>query len=54
MEMAAGVMVTSAAGNDANLTSRHIPAAYPEVVSAGSLTDYDGMPGGLSAVKSCG
>ena len=47
-------MVTSSSGNDANLTSLHIPAAFPEVISAGSLTDYDGKPGGQAAIQNCG
>ncbi|MGB3331091.1 MAG: S8 family serine peptidase, partial [Thermomicrobiales bacterium] len=41
----AGVPIVAAAGNS-NATGGIIPAAYPEVISVASLTDYNGMPGG--------
>ncbi|MGC4106328.1 MAG: S8 family serine peptidase [Thermomicrobiales bacterium] len=41
----AGVPVVVAAGNSST-TGGVIPAAYPEVISVASLTDYNGMPGG--------
>ncbi|MGC4193244.1 MAG: SH3 domain-containing protein [Thermomicrobiales bacterium] len=41
----AGVPIVAAAGNS-SATGGIIPAAYPEVISVASLTDYNGMPGG--------
>ncbi|KAK9866598.1 hypothetical protein WJX84_000577 [Apatococcus fuscideae] len=49
-----GVIVTASAGNDANLTALHIPAVFPEVMSAGSLTDYNGKAGGGAHAITCG
>ncbi len=43
-----GVIITVAAGNEGDDVTNHVPAAYPEVISVGSLADYDGLPGGLA------
>ncbi|KAK9827452.1 hypothetical protein WJX74_003285 [Apatococcus lobatus] len=44
----AGVIITVAAGNEGDDVANHVPAAYPEIISVGSLADYDGLPGGLA------
>jgi subtilisin len=46
--VAAGVVYTVAAGNDATDSSHFSPASFPEVITVGALADYDGKPGGLA------
>src|SRR5690606_21628379 len=47
--VAAGVTYVVAAGNEADDSSRHVPAAYDEVVTVSALADFDGLPGGLGS-----
>jgi subtilisin len=47
-----GVTVVAAAGNDARDLGEYpyaVPAAYPEVLTAGAFADSDGLPGGAGA-----
>lgn len=45
----AGVTFVVAAGNDAEDSAGHVPAAYDEVVTVSALADFDGRPGGLGS-----
>ncbi len=47
--VAAGVTYVVAAGNSYEDSSRHIPAAYDEVVTVSALADFNGAPGGGAA-----
>jgi subtilisin family serine protease len=47
--VAAGVTYVVAAGNASVDFQHSIPAAYPEVLTATAIADYDGQPGGLDA-----
>jgi subtilisin family serine protease len=49
----AGVVVVVAAGNDADLASEQVPAAYPEVITVSAFTESDGLPGGLGPAAGC-
>ncbi len=45
--VAAGTVYVASAGNGATDFGTSIPAAYPEVLTVTSMTDTDGLPGGL-------
>ena len=45
----AGVIVVVAAGNDSANASKHIPAAFDEVLTVSALADFDGKAGGLGS-----
>ncbi|MGK5448444.1 S8 family peptidase [Streptomyces radiopugnans] len=47
--VAAGVTYTVAAGNEADDSANHVPAAYDEVITVSALADFDGRPGGEGA-----
>jgi subtilisin len=49
----AGVTIVAAAGNDSSdvVSTDTVPAAYPEVISVGAMTDYNGVPGGGAAAN---
>ena len=42
----AGVTVVVAAGNSSTNASKHVPAAFDEVITVSALADFDGRPGG--------
>lgn len=44
----AGVTYAVAAGNSREDASRHVPAAYDEVITVSALADFDGRAGGLA------
>ena len=46
--VAAGVVVTLAAGNDSVDVSTVFPAGHPDAITVSAFEDYDGIPGGLS------
>lgn len=50
---AAGVTTVAAAGNDSADASGFRPAAFPGVMTASAIADYDGKPGGKSK-PTCG
>lgn len=43
----AGVTLVAAAGNEAQDATSYLPAAWPTVFTVSSLSDTDGLPGGL-------
>jgi subtilisin len=45
--VAEGVTYAVAAGNSSDDASRHVPAAYDEVITVSALADFDGVSGGL-------
>ena len=47
--VAAGVTYVVAAGNSSADSSKHIPAAYDEVMTVSALADFNGKPGGGAA-----
>ncbi|MEW6471118.1 MAG: S8 family peptidase [Actinomycetota bacterium] len=47
--VASGVTFAVAAGNESADVARHVPAAFPEVITVSALADFDGLPGGLGA-----
>jgi len=50
--VAAGVVITVAAGNESKDAKGLVPAAYDEVITVSALADFDGKPGGL-ALSTC-
>jgi subtilisin family serine protease len=52
--VAAGVTYVVAAGNDSLDASTQYPAHYDEVIAVSSVTDLDGLPGGLQPVRGPG
>jgi len=46
---ALGVTFIVAAGNEADDSARHTPAAYDEVITVSALSDFNGLPGGGAA-----
>ena len=44
--VAAGITLVVAAGNESDDAARHVPAAYPEVITVSALADFDGAAGG--------
>ena len=51
--IAAGVTYVVAAGNSSTDEQTFAPANYPEVLTVTSVTDTDGIPGGLGARDTC-
>lgn len=51
--VAAGVTYVVAAGNETDNASRHVPAAYDEVITVSALSDSDGKSGGTGGPPSC-
>lgn len=49
----AGVVLVAAAGNDADLASGQVPAAYSEVIAVSAFTETDGLPGGFGPEAGC-
>ncbi len=52
----AGAVFVVAAGNEHDDTDNYIPARYDEVITVAAISDFDGVPGGLSSqssVSSC-
>lgn len=47
--VAAGVTYVVAAGNSAEDSAAHVPAAYDEVITVSALADFNGEPGGGAA-----
>jgi subtilisin family serine protease len=52
--VSAGIPVVVAAGNESDKASRHVPAAYDEVITVSALADSDGKPGRLGKRTSAG
>jgi subtilisin family serine protease len=52
--VAAGVTYVVSAGNDSVDASTQYPAHYDEVITVSSVTDLDGLPGGLQPVRGPG
>ena len=50
--VAAGVTYAVAAGNETDDASRHVPAAFDEVITVSALADFDGQAGG-AGVATC-
>jgi subtilisin len=51
--VAAGVAYVVAAGNNGSDLQNHNPANYPEVLTVTSVSDSDGVPGGVGGNLSC-
>lgn len=51
--VAAGVTYLVAAGNETDNSSKHVPAAYDEVITVSALSDSDGKSGGTGGAPSC-
>lgn len=47
--VAAGATYVVAAGNSSEDATKHVPAAYDEVITVSALADFDGIAGGLAA-----
>lgn len=49
-----GTVFVVAAGNATDDASKHVPAAYAEVVTVSAFTDFDGRPGGFALAPNAG